>query len=247
MLFSYQRDVLSSIVGKILIRSVAVKCLNLHCSSIQIRRTSDGRPFLAEHSNQLDFNISHAGDFTVIVASSVYRCGVDIMRLELPPSEQSSRHFVLKMKNLFTPFEVTNILSSEHDSRQMYSFYRHWCLKESYLKALGCGLRIPLNQLECDFSNSNSPQIRSQLNHLSSRSLRFEEHTLPLSHMVTVASFGDKIEETDVSSEPFVQLNYKQLTEYLTPIYSVNEELWFIFDRKPRLPPSTRITVVNVT
>ena len=58
-------------------------------------------------------------------------------------------------QKFFHPEETSRINSSENIRD---SFYRHWALKESYLKCLGTGLSVPLNSFCADVS-TNPPQI----------------------------------------------------------------------------------------
>uniref|UniRef100_Q5DCI8 holo-[acyl-carrier-protein] synthase n=1 Tax=Schistosoma japonicum TaxID=6182 RepID=Q5DCI8_SCHJA len=120
--FAYQRDVLSSIVGKLLIRGVVVRYLGLSPHDVKLERSPEGRPYLLDHSDLLDFNISHGGDFTIIAATSGGHCGADVMRVELPPFQRSVSDFVLKMKNTFSSAEVSRILSPGSEAERMRRF-----------------------------------------------------------------------------------------------------------------------------
>ncbi|VDQ14829.1 unnamed protein product [Trichobilharzia regenti] len=79
--YAYQRDVLSSML---LIRGTAVRHFGIPPCDVKLERSSEGRPYLIDHYDKLDFNISHGGDFTIIAATSEGRCGTDVMRIELP-------------------------------------------------------------------------------------------------------------------------------------------------------------------
>ncbi|CAH8547206.1 unnamed protein product [Heterobilharzia americana] len=227
--FAYQRDVLSSMAGKLLVRGTAVRNLGICPYDVKLDRTLEGRPFLLNHCDMLDFNISHGGDFTIIAATSKGRCGADVMRVELPPFQKSVNDFVLKMKNVFSPVELDRILSPVSETDRIKRFYEHWCLKEAYVKALGCGLRIPLRTIECKSSDDDK----------ATENWVFEKHALPHNHLAIIAWFGDSNmgTETDV---PITQLTYDQLIDKLTVIYPVKNAVWDQFLNKPRAPPSSR-------
>ncbi|CAH8620667.1 unnamed protein product [Dicrocoelium dendriticum] len=124
--FVHQRDVLSALAGRLLVRHVAVSVLNLSSTLLRVQRDNLGRPFLTDYQSRLDFNISHGGEYTVIVATTEGRCGVDIMKVELPPSVNSASAFVAKMRSIFAPSEFELIVSQDTERAQMNYFYRHW-------------------------------------------------------------------------------------------------------------------------
>ncbi|KAF8561302.1 hypothetical protein P879_09606 [Paragonimus westermani] len=82
--FVHQQDVLSGLAGRLLIRHIACSVLGLTTNQIHVERTEMGKPFLTEHQNRLDFNVTHGGDFTCAVAVTRGRCGVDCMRVNIP-------------------------------------------------------------------------------------------------------------------------------------------------------------------
>ncbi|VDP92838.1 unnamed protein product [Echinostoma caproni] len=84
MRYAFQRDVLSSMCGKILTRHVISGVLGMPSNMICIERTDMGKPFVSNADQNIDFNISHGGDLTTLVAVQQGSCGVDVMRVELP-------------------------------------------------------------------------------------------------------------------------------------------------------------------
>ncbi|RTG87213.1 4'-phosphopantetheinyl transferase [Schistosoma bovis] len=119
-------------VGKLLIRGTAVRYLKISPHDVKLERSPEGRPYILGYSDVLDFNISHGGDFTIIAATPVGRCGADVMPIELPGKLLLSvNDFVLKMKDVFSSTEVNRILSSGSEAEKMRKFYEHWETKTS--------------------------------------------------------------------------------------------------------------------
>ncbi|VDP23807.1 unnamed protein product [Schistosoma margrebowiei] len=177
---------------------------------VKLERSPEGRPYILGYSDVLDFNISHGGDFTIIAATPEGRCGADVMPIELP--------------------EVNRILSSGSEAEKMRKFYEHWCFKEAYVKALGCGLRIPLKTIECQFSDDgNEVSISNELTNQPNKNWTFEKHNLPENHLA----------ETKTSTS-FSQLTFEQLVDELAVLSPVDNTAWDQFLRKPHSPPSSR-------
>nr|CAH8849914.1 unnamed protein product [Trichobilharzia regenti] len=237
--YAYQRDVLSSMVGKLLIRGTAVRHFGIPPCDVKLERSSEGRPYLIDHYDKLDFNISHGGDFTIIAATSEGRCGTDVMRIELPPSQTSVRDFALKMKSVFSTIELDRILSPDCETERIKRFYEHWCLKEAYVKALGCGIRIPLHTVECHFPEDGYLFAHRKLTDETEKHWVFEKHNLPQNHLAIIAWFGDPNMDYDINGS-FIQLTYEQLINKLTILSAVNSDVWDQFLSKPKVPPSAR-------
>ena len=67
--FKYRQDAKATLVGRLLMRFWAVKMFQKSNEDIIFNRTEKGRPrILLEHANVWDFNVSHAGNYTVFVA-----------------------------------------------------------------------------------------------------------------------------------------------------------------------------------
>jgi len=93
-----------------------------------------GKPFLKDRLD-FHFNISHSGKWVICAIDST-PIGIDIEEV-LPIDLSIAAVF-------FTDEEYQEILDRTGDERLFY-FYELWTLKESYLKAVGKGLFLPLN------------------------------------------------------------------------------------------------------
>ncbi len=120
-------------------------------SILSMARSPKGRPYFTGGGGQdWDFNVSHQGSFVVLAAErddrrsdgAPLQVGVDVMKLT-SPQEDLNRFFRL-MRRQFTSAEWEQIRREEE---QLKTFYRHWCLKESFVKADGRGLNWELQRL----------------------------------------------------------------------------------------------------
>lgn len=99
----------------------------------QIRKSKYGRPYLPL---DIDFNISHSGDYVVCAVSKCSKLGVDI--------EEIKDIDIRSFKSVFTNNEYQSILASLNSLRRFYEF---WTMKESIIKADGRGLSLRLNKI----------------------------------------------------------------------------------------------------
>lgn len=71
-----------------MIRKLIAEKMKIPWNEIQLKRTIKGKPFLVNPVlniiPNLNFNISHQGDYTVLAAEPILQVGVDIMKTDFP-------------------------------------------------------------------------------------------------------------------------------------------------------------------
>lgn len=136
-IFKYkkQEDKVRSLFTEVLLRVMINRHSKLKDKEINFKYNKYGKPKLACNFG-LEFNISHAGEFIVVVID-MYNVGVDIERC-------SKIDFLEIAKRFYTEEEYSYILNQEKKD-QLYMFYKIWTLKESYVKFIGEGLSFPIN------------------------------------------------------------------------------------------------------
>lgn len=111
-------------------------------SPSELRQSQNGKLYVQQN---FFFNISHADKFVTFSVGESEN-GVDIERNDIVDLDVA--------KQFFTKKEFEKILVDNT------RFIRYWTLKESYLKAIGYGLTLPLNSFEVDISSSEeNPHI----------------------------------------------------------------------------------------
>ena len=97
-----------------------------------------GKPYLAGEDGVL-FSLSHSGNYA-LCAVSAYEIGADI--------ETIRKADMRIAKRFFCPTEYDRIAAQETEEARRELFFRYWTLKESFLKAVGSGLRVPMDACE---------------------------------------------------------------------------------------------------
>ncbi|BBN09973.1 hypothetical protein Mp_4g24110 [Marchantia polymorpha subsp. ruderalis] len=146
-------DKKKALVSRLLQRKLVHSLLDVEYGDIVIERTREGKPYLA---NQIDccempnfnFNVSHQGNFVVLASEPLCIVGVDVMTHQ-PVREELPVAFFEPFKNCYTDFEWNMVMSAGPKSVALFDqFYRLWCLKEAYIKAIGIGLGFDLLRAE---------------------------------------------------------------------------------------------------
>lgn len=153
--FVFRKDAKSALVGRLLIRCVVSSMLGIPYRCVKLGRTEKGKPYVLSSTDGktqrlgCNFNISHQGDYVVIAAEEGKPVGVDIMKVEWPRST-SLHDFFRTLDRQLTQREWANVKKRQGDVEQLRAFYRYWCLKESYVKALGTGIGFEVSRLDFD-------------------------------------------------------------------------------------------------
>lgn len=100
-----------------------------------VRPGNHQRPYL---NSQVDFNISHAGNYVACALSTETRLGIDLEQVQ-PLNLDSMKELVLNEN------ECKRLAEAQ---RPLDYFYDIWTLKEAALKAGGTGLMSPISEVE---------------------------------------------------------------------------------------------------
>jgi len=124
---------MTSLFSRLLTRRVLTKRLNRDFPDIQISYTQYGKPYLPDVPS-FHFNSAHSGDWVVCVTDTT-PAGIDIEKIDARSVFNGTDIFSCEEKKIYDSLE---------NSEKLFFFFDIWTRKESYLKALGTGLNIPL-------------------------------------------------------------------------------------------------------
>ena len=131
--FRHWQDAERSMAGNILLMK-GLASLNIHGYSLpQLKYTGFQKPYF---DGTLDFNISHSGSYILCAISDTHKIGVDVEEIKDIP--------LIDFTDLFYDKEWQAVLNSPD---KLHAFYTLWTKKESFLKVIGSGLNVPLNQV----------------------------------------------------------------------------------------------------
>lgn len=140
-ILKYQKneDKMRALLAVLLSRYALGTALQTPMDEVIIDRDDNGRPFLKRQVKwKGDFNLSHSGDWVVCAITSEGKVGVDTERID----EIDINLF----KGVLTRNEMELLTANNGESIPL--FYRLWSRKESFVKALGTGLSLPLDNYE---------------------------------------------------------------------------------------------------
>ncbi|MGZ4957701.1 MAG: 4'-phosphopantetheinyl transferase family protein [Methylomonas sp.] len=127
--------------ARVLIRQTLACYLQTDPASLQFEAGEYGKPCLT--SGSLHFNISHTGDFLLIAVGDFPDIGVDMESIKPRSSMDSLARRCFSDRE----FDCWRQLRAE---QQLRAFYRLWTKKEAFVKAVGRGIALGLDQCEVE-------------------------------------------------------------------------------------------------
>lgn len=138
-----------------LARSVLSRYLEVDPAAWQFRFNRWGRPEIdgPEGLPRLRFNLSHTRGLVACIVALESDLGVDVEAIE--------RHIDLLgvARHSFAPAEVEELRSLPLSARRL-RFFSFWTLKESYIKARGMGMALPLKRFAFSLAEPGALRVR---------------------------------------------------------------------------------------
>jgi len=177
--FDEVRD--SYVVSQSVLRKLLSGYLGIPAKSVKLGRHSKGKPCSIDDPG-LYFNMSNSGKLVVIAFSLDGEVGIDIEKIR--PLHDLDE---LIMRN-FTTSEIKFINAKPEE--RINRFFRFWTIKESYVKALGEGMRLPPDHLEFAIEN-DSIKLQSVKGVFEQEDWNFKEFSTSANYVGTITYCKD--------------------------------------------------------
>ena len=141
--FHREADRTRFIVARAQLRATLAGYLNLRPEQLEFGHNRWGKPYLSPevHGSDLEFNSSRSGGIGLCAVSQGRAVGVDVERV------RQFTDYAEVAERFFSPREV-EALNATPETMRLRVFYSFWTRKEAYIKALGRGLSVPLDQFD---------------------------------------------------------------------------------------------------
>ncbi|MGZ5450613.1 MAG: 4'-phosphopantetheinyl transferase family protein [Thermoanaerobaculia bacterium] len=153
--FYFERDRLRYLVTRALVRTVLSRYADVDPKQWVFSFNSYGRP---EPANEqalaagLTFNVSHTHAMIVLAVTKGRTVGIDVenVRAREVSIDVADRYFARA--------EVTALKAAPRQEQQV-RFFEYWTFKESYIKARGMGLSLPLDKFAFHYPDDRAVEI----------------------------------------------------------------------------------------
>jgi 4'-phosphopantetheinyl transferase len=148
--FHFAKDRLRYLVTRALVRTTLSRYASVSPENWLFCINDYGRPEIANQlpELQLSFNVSHTSGLIVLGVTRKRALGVDAENV-------LTRVASIDIANQFFSSRESAELAKLPSDQQHDRFFEYWTLKESYIKARGMGLSIPLNKFNILLLNNH--------------------------------------------------------------------------------------------
>jgi len=152
--FRFETDSRRFVVARAVLRKLLAVYLEIDPKVVAFSYSEYGKPSLVGTINHLSlsFNVAHSGPFALYALAVEKRVGVDLecIRPEFTGDEIARRYF--------SPGEVAALNRLPYHVRHE-AFFACWTRKEAFIKAMGMGLSLPLDQFEVSVNPNEPPAL----------------------------------------------------------------------------------------
>jgi len=153
--FYFAKDRLRYLVTRALVRTVLSRYVMIDPREWVFSTNAYGCPEIANPQGRescLLFNISHTDSLIVLGVTKRRALGVDVENCR-------AREVSIDIADrYFAPTEVA-ALNNVPPQQQQYRFFEYWTFKESYIKARGMGLSLPLDKFSFHYPHERALEI----------------------------------------------------------------------------------------
>ncbi|HYC89892.1 MAG TPA: 4'-phosphopantetheinyl transferase superfamily protein [Thermoanaerobaculia bacterium] len=151
--FYFERDRRRYLVTRALVRTVLSKYAAVDPKEWVFSTNAYGRPEIANPEvRDLTFNLSHTHHLIVLGVTKRRALGVDVENI------RDREAAIAVADHYFAPPEVA-ALHATPEEQQHYRFFEYWTFKESYIKARGMGLSLPLDKFSFHYRDDEAVEI----------------------------------------------------------------------------------------
>ncbi len=141
--FHFERDRRHFTATRALLRMLLASYVHSEPAELVFRYSDKEKPSLNPQASHepVEFNVSHSGAVALLAFSRGRSLGVDIetIRDDFDPAALAHR--------FFSKLEQTQLAALD-PSEKFPGFFRCWTRKEAYIKAVGTGLSLPLDEFD---------------------------------------------------------------------------------------------------
>jgi 4'-phosphopantetheinyl transferase len=156
--FYFERDRHHFSAGRAILRNILSLYLKVDPAGLEFEYGPQGKPALAPEFNpgpdRLEFNLSNSHELALIALTLNQPLGIELEYITEKPAIPDM------VKRFFAPGEVKAFAGLAPEQQQT-AFYQGWTCKEAYIKALGGGLSIGLDQFEVSLDPSQPARLLS--------------------------------------------------------------------------------------
>lgn len=154
--YRFDKDKHSALITRAFVRDLLSYYADVKPNDWRFSKGEKDKPEIIDPPLPLRFNISHTDKLIIcaVMLNDDIGCDVENINRNTDP--------LLIAERFFSPSEVAELFALS-ENKQRSRFFDYWTLKESYIKAWGLGLSIPLADFSFNISSSQNEQLNNNI------------------------------------------------------------------------------------
>lgn len=154
--YRFSKDQHDALITRALVRTSLSHYAAIAPEDWRFIKGEKDKPEILDPPLPLRFNISHTENLIVCAVMLEHDIGIDVEYLP------RNNDILAIADRYFSPLEVEELFSLD-ESEQRSRFFDYWTLKESYIKACGLGLAIPLDHFSFHIGHKDNPWLNTDI------------------------------------------------------------------------------------
>ncbi len=167
--YRFPKDQHSALITRAFVRDTLSKYADVKAQDWRFDKGTKDKPEIVNPPLPLRFNLSHTQGLIICAITLNHDIGCDVEFIE------RNNDILGIADRYFSPLEIRELFSLPAE-QQRSRFFDYWTLKESYIKAWGLGLAIPLNDFSFHIKPTAKPSDSAFIN--SNIHLSFAPHRI---------------------------------------------------------------------
>jgi 4'-phosphopantetheinyl transferase len=155
--FYFERHRRRFTIARAMLRIILSRYLQEDASQLIFNYTQHGKPQIINHSQAIEFNLSHSQDLALIAVGQQFPLGIDLEFFSARPYDDIAKH-------LFSQQELHSFLRLPIQQKPQ-AFFHIWAQKEAFIKACGLGLAYPTQSFDVPVLPAAPVLIRDSVYH----------------------------------------------------------------------------------
>lgn len=154
--YKFSKDRHDALITRAFVRCVLSHYADTRPKDWRFIKGEKDKPEIENPPLPLRFNLSHTENLIVCAVMLEHDIGIDVEYLP------RNNDILAIADRYFSPLEVEELFSLPEE-QQRSRFFDYWTLKESYIKACGLGLAIPLDHFSFHIGQRENPWLNKDI------------------------------------------------------------------------------------
>ncbi len=145
-----------ALITRAFVRDLLSQYETCDAKDLTFKKGAKDKPYLDYPKTNLTFNLSHTDGLIICAVTKNVDIGADVENVKRDNA-------ILDIADRYFSEEEVSALNTLPKDQQISRFFDYWTLKESFIKAVGLGLSIPLGDFSFDIKETTEKTVNDNI------------------------------------------------------------------------------------